>query len=238
MVKSKNIIAGLGVVAGLGVALLPLGAFAATEDTDAGHYIRAKVGETIELTFTDATDYTQYAGYNDHMPTAVAGTTYSLAAVEPGQLNSKITHNLRVDTNARGGFELKMSTTGGNALRLITAYDGNTKRAAENGYSDSVKIDSVADGDTLDNDSYGWGFKVKASTAQNYSGNYKAIPGNDYVTIVDSKRDGSEGKEYHTNTYDETYNVNFGIRPVTTQASGNYEAIVNYKAVANVLGEA
>ncbi len=235
MVKSKNIIAGLGVVAGLGMALLPLGAFAATEDEDAGHYIRAKVGETISLTFTDNTDYTSYSDHSSHTPTPAASETYSLAAVEPGKLNSKIEHNLVVASNARGGFQLQMSTTDGNALRLITKYDSTTKRATE--YSTDVKIASAADGATLadNSDSYGWGYKIKAGNGT-YGSTYKAIP-TDYVTIQDSRKDGSTGNEYHTTNYTETYDVNFGIRPVETQASGNYEAIVNYKAVANVLGE-
>lgn len=232
MVKSKNIIAGLGVVAGLGMALLPLGAFAATEDADTGHIIRAKVGEIIELTFTDNTTYT------DAKPTGY-GNEYSLAAVEPGELNSVIEHGLKVDTNARGGFQLQMSTTGGNALRLITSYDTDGKTAA--GYSDSVKIASVpAAGSALEGTAatdYGWGYKIAEKSAS-YSGLYQAIPGADYVTIKDSRRTGGTGSEYHTDKYYEEYKVNFGIRPATDQASGNYQAVVNYKAVANVLGEA
>lgn len=228
MVKTKNIIAGLGVVAGLGMAMLPLGAFATTDlDDTESHTIRATIADTINLTVE--------TNKGETITTADGDKTISKVALNAGELNASLIHTLTVDSNVRGGYDLKMSSTN-NALRLITAYD-NTYEDVASEYSDTYKINSITEANALTGDSYGWGFKIKESTAE-YGANYNPIPTTE-TSIFDATRDGETGEghtgAYRTGSYSDKYNVQYGIRPAADQVAGAYEATVTYRAVANVL---
>lgn len=222
MVKTKNIIAGLGVVAGLGMAMLPLGAFAL--DDSESHTIRATIADTIELTVATNSEVT-----------LEDGSKISRVAVEAGQLNPTLVHTLTVNSNVRGGYDLKMSSEN-NALRLITAWDSENEDVATD-YSNTYKINSITEANALTGDNYGWGFKIKESAAE-YGENYNPIPTTE-VSIFDAERDGNteEGGKgaYRTGSYSDVYNVQYGIRPAADQVAGAYEATVTYRAVANVL---
>lgn len=234
MVKSKNIIAGLGVVAGLGMALLPLGAFAATEGETGGHVVRAHVGEVIEIAVTNITNRmsndTESALYN-----------HSRVAIEPGAaVNASTEHTVQVKSNARGGYQLLMKADHAN-LELISEY--NTDGTAKT-YNSSINIPAVAAaGDTLATNA-GWGYKIKA-TGGEYGDKYLPVP-----TAYDSAagatiasgsyRTGESGSAYRTETteYTDTYTVGYGIKAAADQPSGSYEATITYKAIAHVLGDA
>lgn len=225
MVKTKNIIAGLGVVAGLGMAMLPLGAFAL--DDSESHTIRATIADTINLTVA--------TNKGETITTAAGDKTISKVALDAGQLNATLIHTLTVDSNVRGGYDLKMSSAN-NALRLITDYDDTYTDVASE-YSDTYKINSIVSANALTGDNYGWGFKIKESDAE-YGENYNPIPTTE-VSIFDAERDGNTeagGKgAYRTGSYTDVYNVQYGIRPAADQVAGAYEATVTYRAVANVL---
>ena len=234
MVKSKNIIAGLGVVAGLGMALLPLGAFAATEGETAGHVVRAHVGEVIEIDVTNITnrmsDVTSDPLYN-----------HSRVAIEPGNtVDATTEHTVQVKSNARGGYQLLMKADRAN-LELISEYnaDGTAKT-----YNSSIKIPAVAAaGDTLETNA-GWGYKIKAGSGS-YGDKFLPVPtayaSGEGATIAEgSYRTGTSGSPYRTETaeYTDTYTVGFGVKAAADQPSGSYEATITYKAIAHVLGDA
>lgn len=234
MVKSKNIIAGLGVVAGLGMALLPLGAFAATEDETDGHVIRAHVGEVIEIDVTNITNRmsndTENALYN-----------HSRVAIEPGgTVDATTVHTVEVKSNARGGYQLLLKADRAN-LELISEYnnDGTAKT-----YNSAINIKGLSAENTLASDA-GWGYKIKASTDSDYSGGFLPVPtaydNTEAATIASgSYRAGTTASPYRTETekYTDTYNVQYGIKAAANQPSGSYEATVTYKAIAHVLGDA
>lgn len=230
MVKSKNIIAGLGVVAGLGMALLPLGAFAATEGETAGHVVRAHVGEIIEINVTNITDAMAETG---------ALANHSKVSIQPGGYNDHIEHTLQVKSNARGGYQLLMKADRAN-LELISEYNGDGTAKT---YNNQIKIPAVgAEGDTLASNA-GWGYKIKAGSGS-YGDKFLPVPtayasGEDATIAEGSYRNGTSGSPYRTETaeYTDTYTVNFGIRAAENQPSGSYQATVTYKAIAHVLGD-
>lgn len=89
MSKSTKIIAALGVVAGLGVAALPLSTYAATDSKDVTFSV--EVGESISLAVDNAT----------------VATTTALAAGQA--LTSGLTTTATVITNAAGGYTLTIA---------------------------------------------------------------------------------------------------------------------------------
>lgn len=220
MVKSKNIIAGLGVVAGLGMALLPLASYA-TDSNTVEHTVRGVVGDIISITVA-----------TDKEVTLKDGSKISRVALEPGKVNETLTHTVTVNTNARGGYDLKMNAKDGkNALRYITEYDTTNDDVATN-WSDSIVIPSVTSDTALaDGGTAGWGYKIKASTDQNYSGDFKQIP----VNATSIKNFPATSAASKTGSWTDTYNVNFGILPAGDQLSGAYEATLVYQAVTNAL---
>ena len=245
MVKSKNIIAGLGVVAGLGMALLPLGAFAATEDETDAHYIRANVGEIISIAMESNKTMT---GLSDH----------SRIEITPGAtVNSELIHTVTVNSNARGGYKLLIKADRAN-LELITAYytgdDATTTEKVEKAgeakqYNTAVYIPGIttSGGDAL-TENAGWGYRVgpytksgTTYTAPTLSGNYLQVPTvyGDTSVVASTFKDGSTNP-YHTETtaYEEKFDFGYGVKAAADQPSGSYEAAVTYKAVANVLGDA
>lgn len=221
MVKSKNIIAGLGVVAGLGMALLPLGAFAETATSDAvEHTVRGTVSDIISI----AVSTNKEEELKD-------GSKISLVDLEPGKLNADLEHTVAVTTNARGGYQLKMNAKDAkNALRYITSYDTTNDDVAAT-YSDSITIPSVTTDTALaDGGNAGWGYKIKKSGGS-YTGNFKQIPTAATAIATASSTDVAS----KTATYTDNYIVNFGILPATDQLSGSYEATLVYQAITQAL---
>ena len=235
MVKSKNIIAGLGVVAGLGMALLPLGAFATdVDDETSAHYIRANVGEVISIEM--ASNKAMAAPLADH----------SRVEITPGgTVNTELIHTVTVKSNARGGYKLLLKADAAD-LKLITAYDSDGKATAT---SSSIVIPGLESANALTaDDSEGWGYRVgqytksgNTWTAPTLSGNFNPVPttyGSTSV-VASTFKDGTTNP-YHTETtaYTEKFDFGYGIKADADQPSGSYEAAVTYKAVANVLGDA
>ncbi|MBR3595107.1 hypothetical protein IKL45_02635 [Candidatus Saccharibacteria bacterium] len=234
MVKSKNIIAGLGVVAGLGMALMPLGAFAAPDTNHPGwqetgsYAVRAHVGEVIEIAVTNITN--PISGLANH----------SRVDITPGgTVNATTEHTVQVKSNARGGYQLLLKADHSD-LQLITEY--NADKSAKT-LDPSINIPGLESASDLSADVSGWGYKIKTSGGQ-YSGNFLPVPdeydSTEGATIATgSYKTGGEGSAYHTDAaeYTDTYVVGYGIKAATTQPSGSYEAKVTYKAVAHVLGE-
>lgn len=231
MVKSKNIIAGLGVVAGLGMALLPLGAFAAETANNPSRTVRGVVGDVISIELTN----------DNKEKTDTSGAKLSVVDLEPGKLNADLVHTVKVTTNAQGGYDLKMAADHSD-LRYVTSWDSTTPTGAQvkksTAWSTTVTIPSVTAANTTlanlnDDDTTtagAWGYKVKLSTASDYdTAGFNVIPTS--ATTIKTKAAPSNP----TGEYNDSYSINYGIRPANTQLSGAYEATITYSAVTNAL---
>ena len=230
MVKSKNIIAGLGVVAGLGMALLPLGAFAAETENNPARTIRGVVGDVISIELTQ----------DNKEKTDTSGAKLSVVDLEPGKLNADLVHTVKVTTNAQGGYDLKMVADHSD-LRYVTAWDSATPTGEQvkksTAWSTTVTIPSVTAANTAladlaaDSTADGaWGYKVKLSGASEYdTTGFNVIP----TTATSIKVKAAPSNP--TGEYNDSYDINYGIVPANDQLSGAYEATITYSAVTNAL---
>ncbi|MBR2586933.1 hypothetical protein IKE71_00985 [Candidatus Saccharibacteria bacterium] len=219
MVQSKKLIAGLGVVAGLGVAMLPLGAFAATTGEQT---IKAVVEESLSLTVSSNIQ------------------TNQVSLTRGGDANNTLIHTLRVEGNTYNDYRLTMNakTADDANLRLIkdNSKDRNTDGASAR-YDANNTIDSIAEAtDTIGTDG-GWGYKsmhqaagegieeysaIANPAAANFSGNWNPIPTPDATGVIKAKGN------VRTASYDEYHYVNFGIKAASDQVAGTYEAVIEY----------
>lgn len=249
MVKSKNIIAGLGVVAGLGVALLPLGAFAA-ESNNVSHTIRGIVGDVISVELTSIS--------NGHSLTLEDNSVISKVNLTPGDLNATLEHVVTVHTNTRNGYGLQMYGTslvgsGENAkaaLKYIDEWGTDADEIRGNEVAahtlDTITIDSITSASTLGEDTnvYGWGYKVKKNADSGpQTGGVYSDPATDYATTFAAipTAAGTNVKEVSANrsaeelaNYSDAFTFQYGIRPATTQLAGSYEGTVVYRAVSGI----
>lgn len=244
MVKSKNIIAGLGVVAGLGMALLPLGAFAA-ESNNVSHTIRGVVGDVISITVAaDSHAQTYQIGVDADNGNAPIYGDYSVVSLNPGKLNDSLEHTVTVDTNTRNGYALKMyaATASDVNLRYITGKGTGDLANKATEYHSTVKIANIAEttGSALTGTDYGWGYKVKQTNTVT-AGGYSTSYGDKFLPIPADENHGTIAtvgaarSNDQTGNYEDTFKVNFGIRPAADQLAGEYEATVVYKAVTNAI---
>lgn len=218
MVKSKNIIAGLGVVAGLGVAMLPLGAFAAQEGTDS-KVIRATVAEEFILTVTSS---------DTTMTETGAGT---VALTRGGTAVDTLTHTVNVNGNLYKGYDLYMYGSGVSATDLVFVADSSKDFGAADRYSTATKIST---GTTLSGNTSAWAYKkTEATSGTPAAPDYSGV---DWTTI---KAEASKDKlKENANSghvsFNDTVYVNFGIFAASNQAAGVYEGQVTYKATPKV----
>ena len=110
MSKSTKVIAALGVVAGLGVAALPLSSFAAsTGDVN----VKVEVGSTISMTIDGA----------DHSTTALEKSV----AMDNNDTDSSLTASIKVTTNDANGYILSVKDKNGDGAALKGALSSNTQ---------------------------------------------------------------------------------------------------------------
>lgn len=146
MVNSKKVIAGLGVVAGLGVAMLPLTTFAdEVSDTTEGNVVRVKVSDTIAVTVTET-----YAESN-------------AISVNQGEQNvAGLTHAVKVKGNTRNDYTLSV-------------YAGSAGTALKHTAKDTNTIPTLAeDSETLSAGSWGYQFSTAAG-GSTYNGTWKPV---------------------------------------------------------------
>ncbi|MBQ6396345.1 hypothetical protein IJH89_02035 [Candidatus Saccharibacteria bacterium] len=209
MVNSKNIIAGLGVVAGLGVAMLPLTTHAA-DPQDETLTVRATVGEIFELSVTSSEDL---EGID---------TTKTLE-VTKDSVNTTLIHTANVKGNLYKGYDLTLSSVSANTdLKFVK--DATKAIDSADRYDTATKIStgtSVAAGTSA------WGYK-KSETAGSFSGNYVTIKPLANPDTLKSNENSSHA------SFDDTVYVNYGVSTSEDQAAGVYEAQVIYKATPKI----
>lgn len=213
MVKTKNIIAGLGVVAGLGMAMLPLGAFA---ETTREQTIKAVVEPTLELTVS-----------NNYGAGTTGGADY--VALTRGTENATLIHTIEVAGNTYNDYKLTMNakTAADVDLRLVK---DSTATAAADRYDTNNKIETIATA-ASSLGTAGWGYKYVhnenyAAGAPTFTGNWNPIPASANDGVIDA------ASGTRTASYDEYHYVNFGILAAENQVAGTYEAVIEYNVTA------
>lgn len=232
MVNSKKIIAGLGVVAGLGVAMLPLTSYA-IDDTEpsaanAGYIVRVGVADTLaiesveELWTTSTTGYGGTGGAN-------AGSQYIAVAQGETNLNS-FAHIVRVKGSTRNDYGLYMYGIGANG--------GDATDLTHTAVS-TATFESTTGGASLSEGT--WGAKVSAAASAaptdldsvTFSGNWLAIgtlgTGSDITTSMTTLHAASGT---HDAAYDDYYTVLYGVSAADDQLAGTYEGKVVYYVTA------
>ncbi len=146
MVNSKKLIAGLGVVAGLGVAMLPLTSYAEVIDNaTTGNVVRVKVSDTIAVTVTET-----YADGN-------------AISVNQGEENlAGLTHAVRVKGNTYNDYTLSV-------------YAKDEQTALKHTQKNTNTIPTLtAAADSLTAGSWGYQFSTTAG-GSTYNGQWKPI---------------------------------------------------------------
>lgn len=206
MSNMTKTIAILGVVAGLGVAALPLSTYAATTPQTQNVPVKLEVAEVLQIT-------TKYdTGAETTTPAAVELTTANAAA--PANYASDGKFNIVVKSNVEKGYTLAIKGT-----TDITGATGITGAAVTDLLSST---DRIAAGDLTGSDST-WAYQAGTKTA------WTAVTPTDETIYTGSKTvagdlDITNGKAIP---------VKFGANVVSSQAAGVYNGQVTFTATAN-----
>ena len=231
MTKSTKLVAALGVAAGIGVAALPFGAFAATYNPQPYEVTDQSADVTVELKISDAvgiavdTDAAATDSDDDNNKhTALSSTQFV-----PNQKGSSGNTYVTIGTNAAKGMTLSVKDkaidgqSGANALALTGVVSGATIPAV--------------DGDVLAaSTNPGWNITaVSKGTGTGYLGGKTGTEGaytelgyaNKAITAADATvYEGVEEEEI-----DVTMKYNFATS--ATQTADTYQNVITYTVAAN-----
>lgn len=205
MSKMTKVIAGLGVVAGLGVAALPLSTYAAIPAGSYGQEVRTEVQ-------TEVTSAVSIASSQGGTPNPA---TIDLGTLNPGAMTADMADPLTItvtSNQANAVYRLYINTT---------ATDG-----AMAGEETGAKIPAMSDNNAIAAGNSAWGYMY--STSADFSGaSYNAVPTD--ATVVAGSPDpatinGAAGTA-------QTSNFKFQASASTTQPADIYKAEVVFTAV-------
>lgn len=214
MVNSKKLIAGLGVVAGLGVAMLPLTSYA-TEASEASgsaglnQVVRAQVAQVFTIKV-------------ESNKTITAANSEALAISSSTNPNTELQHTITVTGNVYGGYELKLGAVDTTDLRFVR--DSSKDFWVSDRYDSSVKIPT---GTSIDGSTSAWGYKA-TNTATSGTPDYT---GKSWTALSTTP---AKIGENTANSFDDKTYVNYGISASESQAAGVYEGKVVYSAVSKI----
>ncbi|MBR3180518.1 hypothetical protein IKF63_00335 [Candidatus Saccharibacteria bacterium] len=221
MVKTKNIVAALGVVAGIGSAALPLTTFAdVTNPQSNTQVIRATVENTFQLSVTPNVTLTK---------TDISQTL----AVNKDNENTDLEHVVEVKGNAYSGYTLTMGSNNAyDSLRYVA--DSSKEFGAAARYDDDVNIPAST---SVQHGTSSWAYRTSTTPASDQSASIKGDYSSASWTKVKANSATadtllSQGSSVHAAFDDKVY-VNFGIATSETQPAGVYEGEVIYTATAS-----
>lgn len=204
MSKMTKVIAGLGVVAGLGVAALPLSTYAAIPDGSYGQEVKTEVQTEIKSAVSIASS----------QGSTESPATIDLAQLNPGGLTTDMTDPLKITVSsneANATYSLYINTT---------AADG-----AMVGTNTGAKIPAMSDTNPIAAGNSAWGYKYSAAT--DFTGaTYKAVPTD--ATLADASLENNTitGEGATKDNY-----FKFQASASTTQPADTYKAEVVFTAV-------
>lgn len=219
MTKSTKIIAGLGVVAALGGAMIPMTSYAANSlKTEGEVELTVAVDSAITMTIKSSGDDTTYYSSNPESATerflgddlsgyTAFGVSSATAAMAPNEFNDKMNSVITVYTNADG--------------YKLTVRDADDELAL---VSDEDKIEALTAGDvanfskegmnSVENSAWGW----KGGDQTTYTG----ITAGDVNVKTETGLEGNSAKET---------TVTYGVL-LKEQASGVYSDTIVYTATS------
>ena len=221
MVKTKNIIAALGVVAGFGVAALPLSSYAADPENPqtSSQVVRATVAQVFELTVTP------------NITISKEDTTQTLA-VDKDSANTSLEHVINVSGNAYSGYTLTMGSN--NAYDSLRHVVDETKT-----FGDADRYDAninIPAGTSVAAGTSSWAYRKSEDALSQAAGGIQGDYSNADWTKVKANTATADILKANTNTshtaFDNTVYVNFGVATSEDQAAGVYEGEVIYTATA------
>ena len=240
MTKSSKIITGLGLVAALGIAIVPASSFAATAQTVSGNVeLQAEILPAIAMTIVgnddvaspqhDATSGLTYGatGFADESPAGSDVDGYSHSNNHEGITSSSyvgITPNTANTATALSTITIYTNNASGYTLSTQAAGATLVKDA-------SNSIASIETADTAPSSSnLGWGFKTAKSTG---SGSvtttttdftkWNAVP-TSAAQLASSAVKTSSG---------DSYTVNYGVAVDDSVETGFYKQTITYTATTN-----
>jgi len=207
MINSKKVIAGLGVVAGLGVAMLPLASYAA-EAKSGEQVVRAQIDEVFTMTVTSSVD--------------IKSNNTTAVTLNKNSINNELIHTIEVAGNIYGGYDLTMSSSTAETS-LLYVKDSSKEFGTAARYDSDTKIETktgVAVGTSA------WAYKKKVNGGS-YDSTYNTIKA---VSSPDALYTNTNA----AGSFDDTVLVQFGISTAEAQAAGSYEGQVIYKATPKI----
>jgi len=210
MSKTTSALVALGVVAGLGVASLPLSTYAdgTPKQTDVGVTLKIDDTLTIEADKDNA----------DNKVDLTDGSTTGAVAV-------------KVVTNNQTGYKLNLKGSAGTNPTSLTSGNGDQIKAATAAFTAPAALAATA------SDSY-WGYSV-ANTNANLStesaANIAKYTGTVYAGVSESG-DEIVNVTKPTGTAGDTTTVTFAAALKDGQPAGTYNGQVTFTATNNVIG--
>ena len=230
MLKSTKFVAGLGVVAALGIATVPVASFATETNYSGQVSVKATLKDEIEIEIDGnamSTSGASTAGDPVEFMNDEATPTNELSAGHSYFVDDATT--ITISTNVPNTYTLSASGTAlsnANGSIAVAGFDGAASGNA------GLTISST-NGDTYNGDSM-WGVKISGSdadgaismttdgtTASAFEGATKYQLGTGSATIIDYAQ---VSGDKITNTYD----VDYGIGIASSQSSGEYNGAVYY----------
>lgn len=216
MTKSKTILAGLGVVAALGVAALPLCSYASS--TVAGEVeLSVEVNEAIAMTILGNGD-SGTAGVDTYTPTGAStidghavGTLYDSTDLQASSSTVSILPNSADTTTATSAVTVYTNAAAGFTLSV---KDADSTTALVHSTDNTATIPA---GTTITAGTAAWGYKGGSVT------NFAAITATD-ASVYTQNAPTSGGQ---------TINMTYGVSTSSDQKTGTYSDTIIYTATTN-----
>lgn len=224
MSKIKKIVASLGMVAGVGISLLPMAAYAdpgdyaqASEDLTVNLLVNSVISMTIK-SYTGATlnGTTECNTYNDGTSACTTtGTQKAETTILPSQVdNTTMYSDIFVSTNSVAGYTLKLIDA--DEVTSLVSAAGDTIVATSNIPSSSNTGWAVSIGDT----------NVWQAIPNNISATDPTIVAGTPITVTNY----TPATPAITNDHQST--VHYGVAATPSQPVGTYTDTVIYTATA------
>ena len=234
MTKSKTILAGLGVVAALGTAALPLASYA-TETISGNVDLYVEVLPAIAMTIAGNNDgNSSYGSGNGAVdvfnPVTAASssidghTTPATATSVASSSYASILPNAVLNGNDDNGFKstIKVYTNNASGYTLNVKDADNTLALTKVSSTETIPAGTESEGSlSLTAGTAAWGYKIDTASADGTG--YKAITASD-VQVKTKATPTSNGEE--TKVY-------YGIATASDQATGVYTDTITYTATTN-----
>lgn len=221
MSKSTKIIAALGVIAGLGVAALPLGAFAETQDVDVKITVKSSVSITIDQDTEEEIDNPDFDPSQPEDPVTNPKTIKINTQNVVGEMENNDVLELadqttiKVTTNDAAGYTISvkdkdsdtnLNLAGGSDT--FAAFASTVASLPSKGHNDDTKA--------------GWGIKSADATNTDFSTGYMGVTAANQVLRTKAG----------VASQDET-KVSYAFVSKMTQTPGVYSDTITYTATAN-----